>query len=107
MIVLAANSELPSPPGWYLHLRADPRAMVQVRDRTLDVRAEEFSADEAAAFWLRLVPSDYARYPKRTSRWIRLLRLVPSRASTASASEAMASPAYSAQQRSRARRRRT
>lgn len=57
--------------------------MVEVGDRTLDVRAEELSADEAAAFWPRLlqVAPDYARYPKRTSRRIRLMRLVPSRAS--------------------------
>jgi F420H(2)-dependent quinone reductase len=51
MIVVAANSGLRSPPGWYFNLRADPRAWVEIGGRTLEVRAEESSADEAAAFW--------------------------------------------------------
>jgi deazaflavin-dependent oxidoreductase (nitroreductase family) len=79
MIVVAANSGLPSPPGWYFNLTANPRARVEVGDRTLVVRAEELTADEAAAFWPRVlqVAPDYARYPKRTSRRIALIRLVP------------------------------
>ncbi len=32
MIVVAANSGLPSPPGWYFNLTADPRARVEVGD---------------------------------------------------------------------------
>jgi F420H(2)-dependent quinone reductase len=79
MIVVAANSGLPSPPGWYFNLRADPLVRVEVGDRTLQARAEELSAEEAAAFWprvLQLAP-DYARYPRRTGRRIPLIRLVP------------------------------
>jgi deazaflavin-dependent oxidoreductase (nitroreductase family) len=68
MIVVATNSGLPAPPGWYFNLTADPRA-----------RAEELSADEAADFWPRVLEAapDYARYPKRTSRRIPLIRLIP------------------------------
>jgi F420H(2)-dependent quinone reductase len=79
MIVVAANSGLPSPPGWYFNLTVDPLARVEVGDRTLQVRAEELSADEATAFWPRVlqVAPDYARYPRRTSRRIPLIRLVP------------------------------
>lgn len=82
MIVVAANSGLPSPPGWYFNLTAEPRALVEVGGRKLDVRAEELSADEAAAFWPRVlqVAPDYARYPRRTSRRIPLIRLVPAAA---------------------------
>jgi hypothetical protein len=45
------------------------------------VRAEELSADEAAAFWPRVLQAapDYARHLTRTSRRIPLLRLVPQR----------------------------
>jgi deazaflavin-dependent oxidoreductase (nitroreductase family) len=77
MIVVAANSGLPEPPGWYFNLTADP--LVRVEGRTLQVRAEELSKDEAVAFWSRLlqVAPDYARYPRRTSRRIPLVRLVP------------------------------
>lgn len=79
MIVVAANSGLPSPPGWYVNLTADPVARVEVGDRTLRVRAEELSAEAAAAFWPRVlqVAPDYAKYPRRTNRRIPLIRLVP------------------------------
>jgi deazaflavin-dependent oxidoreductase (nitroreductase family) len=79
MIVVAANSGLSSPPGWYFNLTSDPLARVEVEGCTLRVRAEELSAEEAAAFWPRVlqVAPDYARYPKRTSRRIPMIRLVP------------------------------
>jgi len=79
MIIVAANSGLPSSPGWYFNVTADPQARVEVGDRTLHVRVEELAADDTAAFWPRLlqVAPDYARYPRRTSRRIPLIRLVP------------------------------
>jgi deazaflavin-dependent oxidoreductase (nitroreductase family) len=79
MIIVAANSGLPSSPGWYFNLTADPVARVEVGDRTLRVRAEELSAEETAAFWPRVlqVAPDYTKYPRRTNRRIPLIRLVP------------------------------
>jgi deazaflavin-dependent oxidoreductase (nitroreductase family) len=79
MIVVAANSGLPSPPGWYFNLTADPLVRIEVGDRTLQARAEELSAEEAATFWPRVlqVAPDYAKYPRRTSRCIPMVRLVP------------------------------
>lgn len=79
MIILAANSGLPSPPGWYFNLTADPLVQVEVGGRTLRVRAEEMSADEADAWWPRLlrIAPDIARYPRRTSRRIPMIRLAP------------------------------
>lgn len=79
MVVVAANSGRPSHPDWYHNLQATPTARVEIMDQTLRVRAEELSADEAAALWpriLRRAPS-YARYRKATSRPIPLVRLVP------------------------------
>ena len=89
MIVVAANSGLASPPGWYFNLTANPRARVEVGGRTLEVHAEELSVEEAADFWPRVlqVAPDYARYPKRTSRPIALIRLVPTTTSTVTTSE--------------------
>jgi deazaflavin-dependent oxidoreductase (nitroreductase family) len=79
MIVVAANSGLPTHPGWYFNLKAHPKARVEVEGRTLEVRAEQLSPEEAAAFWPRVLATapDYARYPRRTSRVIPLLRLIP------------------------------
>lgn len=58
---------------------AEPRVRVEVAGRVLQVRAEELSCDEAAAFWPRVIQAapDYARYQRRTSRRIPLIRLVP------------------------------
>ena len=78
MIVVAANSGMPSHPAWYLNLTADPRARVEVDGRTVQVRAEQLPAAEAAAWWPRVLETapDYARYPERTDRPLPLLRLV-------------------------------
>ena len=79
MIVVAANSGLPASPGWYFNLMAEPRARVDVDGRTLWVRAEQLSTPEAAESWQRVLSAapDYARYPRRTSRPIPLIRLTP------------------------------
>jgi len=79
MIVVAANSGMPSPPGWYFNITAEPSAVAEVGERAVRVRAEELSDEAAAAFWphvLRLAP-DYARYPRRAGRRIPMIRLVP------------------------------
>ena len=77
--MVAANGGLAANPGWYYNLKAHPRAHVEVEGRQLDVRAEELSPAEAAAFWSRVlkVAPNYAKYTRRTSRRIPLLRLVP------------------------------
>jgi deazaflavin-dependent oxidoreductase (nitroreductase family) len=79
MIVVAANSGLPTHPGWYFNLTAHPQAHVEVEGRTLDVRAEQLSPEEAAAFWPRVLDTapEYAKYPRRTARVIPLVRLIP------------------------------
>jgi F420H(2)-dependent quinone reductase len=80
IVVVAANSGRSSHPGWFYNLTATPAAWIQVMDRTLPVRAEELSADEAAALWPRILrrAPGYARYHKATSRIIPLVRLVSS-----------------------------
>jgi deazaflavin-dependent oxidoreductase (nitroreductase family) len=79
MVVVAANTGRPTHPGWFHNLTAAPMARVEVMGRTLQVRAEQLSADEAAAFWpniLRRAPG-YVRYLKATNRSIPLVRLTP------------------------------
>src|SRR5215211_1177023 len=79
MVIVAANSGRSFHPDWFHNLMATPTAQVEIMDRTLRVRAEELSAEEAEAFWpriLRRAPS-YARYRKATGRTIPLVRLVP------------------------------
>ena len=79
VLVAAANSGMPRPPAWYLNLREHPAARVEMDGRTLAVRAEELSAEEAALAWPRVldIAPDYSRFRERTDRPIALLRLVP------------------------------
>jgi deazaflavin-dependent oxidoreductase (nitroreductase family) len=78
-VVVAANSGLRRRPAWYLNLTHHPSATVEVEGRTLEVTAGELAADEARAFWPRVVAAapDYARYPRRAGRRPPLLRLTP------------------------------
>ena len=78
-LVVAANSGLPHNPAWYLNLMAQPRARVEVEGRTLDVTAERLAVTETEAAWRQVLAAapDYARYRRRTSRAIPLVRLVP------------------------------
>lgn len=79
MVIVAANSGRSSHPGWFYNLKATPTVRVQVRDRILQVRAEELSTEEATAFWPRVlhVAPSYARYQQATSRTIPLVCLIP------------------------------
>ena len=79
MIVVAANSGMPSPPGWYFNLTADQRVRVEVAGRTVQALAGELAVAQAAAFWPRVLDTApaYAKNPKWTSRRIPLIRLVP------------------------------
>lgn len=79
MVVVAANGGLPTHPDWCFNLKAHPHARVEVEGTSMQVRAEELSAEDAAAFWPRVleIAPDYAKYPKRTDRVIPLIRLVP------------------------------
>jgi deazaflavin-dependent oxidoreductase (nitroreductase family) len=79
MVVTAANDGGDAPPAWYLNLQSEPLAKIEVNGRTRSVRAEELSADEAAAWWPRIVQRDpnYARYARATTRPFPIVRLVP------------------------------
>jgi F420H(2)-dependent quinone reductase len=80
MIVAAANDGGSAHPGWYFNLTAEPTARVEVMGRSIAVRAEELSPDEAAAWWQRILRRDpsYERYARAAgSRTIPVLRLVP------------------------------
>lgn len=77
LIVVAANSGMPTHPWWYYNLQAHPEARVEVAGRTVQVRAEELSPEQAQAFWPRVLDAapDYARFTQRTTRRIPLMQL--------------------------------
>lgn len=79
LVVVAANSGMPTHPAWYHNLQAHPRARVDVDGRSLSVRAEPLTDTEAQDFWPRVLEAapDYARFPARTDRSIPIVRLRP------------------------------
>jgi deazaflavin-dependent oxidoreductase (nitroreductase family) len=79
MILIASNGGAPNNPAWYHNLKGTPEATIQLRDRTVTVRAEEVPAEQAAELWPRLlaVAPMYDRYRKKATRTIPLLRLTP------------------------------
>jgi deazaflavin-dependent oxidoreductase (nitroreductase family) len=79
MVLAAANDGGRSHPGWYYNLVATPEARVEVRGRTIPVRAEELPANEAARWWRRIleIAPGYDRFERATSRSFPILRLVP------------------------------
>ena len=79
-VVVASNAGAARPPAWYLNLRANPHARVQVGARTIDVLAQEAAGQERAELWRRLTASN--RYlegaARKAGRELPLLALRPS-----------------------------
>lgn len=92
LFVVAANSGLPRPPGWYFNLLAEPRVVGELDGRRLELRAVLLSETEAADRWQRVLATapDYERYPRRTGRIPAIFRLVPESASPRSSGRARA-----------------
>jgi deazaflavin-dependent oxidoreductase (nitroreductase family) len=80
-VVIASQGGAPKHPAWYLNLKADPEATVEIGDREVRVRAEEVDLDEKARLWQKMVDMypAYDDYQGRTEREIPLLILRPLR----------------------------
>jgi deazaflavin-dependent oxidoreductase (nitroreductase family) len=77
--VVASVGGAPQHPAWYLNLRADPRATVEIGGRTRAVRAETAGPEERARLWraaTAMYPG-YDTYQARTSREIPIVTLTP------------------------------
>ncbi|GAB3436896.1 hypothetical protein GCM10027517_07680 [Phycicoccus ginsengisoli] len=80
VFVVAANGGLPTPPGWYVNLRADPCVVGDLDGRRLRLRAEQLSDTEAKRVWTQsvlVVAPAYAKYERRSGRIPPIIRLVP------------------------------
>ena len=79
VVVVGSNGGRDVDPSWLGNVRAEPRASVQVGNRTWSVRAREASADEAARLWPIVVRGfgGYGTYRTRTERPIPLVILSP------------------------------
>lgn len=79
LVVIGSNGGAANHPDWILNLRAHARAIVQVRDRRVAVRAREAVGAERSQLWNRAVQSylGYAIYQLRTARTIPVMVLEP------------------------------
>ena len=66
-------------PAWWLNLKAQPEATVQIGDTLMRVRAREASEEEKNLLWPRFVDmyADYEVYQQRTTRKIPVVILEP------------------------------
>jgi deazaflavin-dependent oxidoreductase (nitroreductase family) len=65
-VVVASNAGARHPPAWYLNLRGNPHAHIEVVGRSVDVRAQEATGPERAELWLCLTAAN--RYLERAAR---------------------------------------
>ncbi|MGH7749800.1 MAG: nitroreductase family deazaflavin-dependent oxidoreductase [Candidatus Dormibacteria bacterium] len=79
-IIVAAKAGRPTSPVWWLNLRSDPQAEVEIDRERLSVTAEEVTdAEERARLW-RLMTQLYPNldaYQRKTTRVIPVIRLRP------------------------------
>ncbi len=78
-VIIASKGGAPTHPAWYLNLKADPDASVEVGDREVRVRAEEADPEEKVRLWQKMVEMypTYDDYQRKTKREIPLLILHP------------------------------
>jgi deazaflavin-dependent oxidoreductase (nitroreductase family) len=78
-VIIASKGGAPTHPAWYLNLRDNPDATVEIGDREVRVRAEEADPEENARLWGKMVEMypTYEDYQKKTEREIPLLILRP------------------------------
>lgn len=81
-VVVASAGGAPSHPAWYLNLRSNPTATIQVGSRKLAVTAETAGPEERARLWPRLTQMwpQYDDYEAKTRREIPVVILTPSAA---------------------------
>jgi deazaflavin-dependent oxidoreductase (nitroreductase family) len=66
-------------PGWYLNLKNQPRAKIEIGNKTFDVRAEIIEGEERVRLYekFKAASSNFSKYEKGTSREIPVIRLTP------------------------------
>jgi F420H(2)-dependent quinone reductase len=76
---VASNGGTTGDPVWWLNLKANPEAAVEIGGRKLRVRAEEIEGEEKRRLWARLVKMypPYESYQRRTDREIPVVVLRP------------------------------
>jgi deazaflavin-dependent oxidoreductase (nitroreductase family) len=78
-IIVASKGGMDTSPAWWLNLRSNPTAEVEVGAERLRVSAEQVEGEERERLWrlmTQIYPS-YDAYQRKTSRVIPVVRLRP------------------------------
>ncbi len=80
MVVAASNGGMDWFPAWWLNLKDNPNATVQIGSRKIPVTARKASPDERARLWPRFIGfyRGYAKYEQKTRREIPVVLLTTS-----------------------------
>ncbi|MDB5068170.1 MAG: deazaflavin-dependent nitroreductase family protein [Chloroflexi bacterium] len=78
-IIIASKGGMPKSPVWWLNLRSNPAAEVEVGAERLRVTAEQVEGEERERLWRLMtgIYPTYDAYQKKTSRVIPVVRLRP------------------------------
>ena len=78
-VLTASIGGAPKHPGWFFNLRSHPRAVIQVKDRRINVVAEVASKEKKRELWAQLVAAlpFYEKYQRKTTRDIPMVILHP------------------------------
>jgi deazaflavin-dependent oxidoreductase (nitroreductase family) len=81
VIVVASNGGSDSFPSWWLNLRSNPAAEIEIGRERTRVTARKASAEERARLWPEFTSrySGYAKYATRTERVIPVVILEPAK----------------------------
>ena len=79
LVIIASNGGSDRHPNWWVNLRHDPRAEVQLGRERLSMRAEKASAEEKGRLWPLITGMypQYDSYQRRTTREIPVVILRP------------------------------
>lgn len=79
VVIVASKGGVDKHPVWYLNLKANPDAEIQIGSERRKVRAREANESERTTLWPRLLEiyPTYADYQARTERKIPLMILEP------------------------------
>jgi deazaflavin-dependent oxidoreductase (nitroreductase family) len=76
-VIIASNGGKPTQPAWWLNLRSQPEASVQIGRETYPVTAVEAAGEERERLWRRMADmyKGYDGYARKTTRRIPVVLL--------------------------------
>jgi F420H(2)-dependent quinone reductase len=79
-IVIASAAGAPKHPAWFFNVRSNPQAVIQVKDKLINVTAEVADKEKRGELWAWVVSAlpSFEQYQQNTKREIPVVILHPS-----------------------------